>query len=94
MRSKLFILETNSSVSSLPYWIAKMQNLRRLRITRTPSLKTLLDEIGDLINLKELTLHPRCCNIISLPPSSIGKLTNLTTLDLSCADSQNKDSTR
>lgn len=75
--SELSFMETE--LMAIPLSIEKLSNLQKLKITHTPFLTNIPEEIGKLKSLKELYIAN--CPITSIP-ESIGDLANLKILYL------------
>ncbi len=64
-------------VNRLPTGLGALKNVQKMWVQ--PGLKELSAEVGDMINLRELTLR---YNSLSSLPTTLARLTNLETLDL------------
>ena len=78
---------SRSSITSLPEYIDRLQNLYELNLSQTQELNSIPDELGYLHKLEKLNLSG---SSISSLPSSFGGLTNLN--DLNLEDTKKLDS--
>lgn len=68
-----------ASFTALPDCVCGMLSLTHLSVGDNESLSALPDRIGDLINLRELSIHDTSVSVL---PDSVGQLVNLKALDI------------